>query len=91
MVRGGAEAPHPRGRSHTGARWLTPAETTRAVAARVRELVDAQHHCFLGEIQPLLLAEGIRLLAPRDQRRAKAIPRGVLPPHAAARADAASR
>src|SRR5204863_6821014 len=26
---------------------LTPTETTAAVAARVRELMDAQHHCFL--------------------------------------------
>jgi polyphosphate kinase len=45
---------------------LTPAETTAAVAARVRELVDAQHHCFLGEIQPLLTAEGIVLLRPKE-------------------------
>jgi polyphosphate kinase len=45
---------------------LTPAETAKAVAARVRELVAAQHHCFLGEIQPLLTAEGIRLLRPKD-------------------------
>ena len=45
---------------------LTPAETARAVAARVRELVAAQHHCFLGEIQPLLTAEGIRLLGPTE-------------------------
>jgi polyphosphate kinase len=45
---------------------LTPAETAKAVAARVRELVAAQHHCFLGEIQPLLIAEGIRLLRPKE-------------------------
>jgi polyphosphate kinase len=45
---------------------LTPAQTTKAVAARVRELVDAQHHCFLGEIQPLLTAEGIGLLRPKE-------------------------
>src|SRR5437773_3499303 len=52
---------------HTpGPDGLTPAETTRAVAARVRELVDAQHHCFLGEIQPLLTAEGILLLRPKE-------------------------
>src|SRR6267142_361550 len=36
------------------------------VAARVRELVDAQRHCFLGEIQPLLTAEGIVLLRPKE-------------------------
>jgi polyphosphate kinase len=45
---------------------LTPAETITAVAARVHELVDAQHHCFLGEIQPLLTAAGIRLLRPKE-------------------------
>jgi len=45
---------------------LTPAETAEAVAARVRELVEAQHHCFLGEIQPLLTAEGILLLRPKE-------------------------
>jgi polyphosphate kinase len=49
-----------------GSDGLTPAETTKAVAARVRELVDAEHHCFLGEIQPLLTAEGIRLLRPKE-------------------------
>jgi polyphosphate kinase len=45
---------------------LTPVETAEAVAARIRELVDAQHHCFLGEIQPLLTAEGIHLLRPKE-------------------------
>jgi polyphosphate kinase len=45
---------------------LTPAETTKAVAARVRELVDAQHQCFLAEIRPLLTAEGILLLRPKE-------------------------
>src|SRR5437899_11253704 len=45
---------------------LTPVETAEAVAARIRELVDAQHHCFLGEIQPLLTAEGILLLRPKE-------------------------
>ena len=45
---------------------LTPAETIKAVTARVRELVDAQHHCFLGEIQPLLTAAGILLLRPKE-------------------------
>ena len=45
---------------------LSLAETTEAVAARVRELVDAQHHCFLGEIQPRLTAEGILLLRPKE-------------------------
>jgi polyphosphate kinase len=45
---------------------LTPSQTREAVAARVRELVDAQRHCFLGEIQPLLTAEGILLLRPKE-------------------------
>src|SRR5882672_8641862 len=45
---------------------LTPAETTAAVAARVRVLVDAQHRCFLGEIQPLLTSERILLLRPKE-------------------------
>src|SRR5437870_13118842 len=45
---------------------LTPVETAEAVAARIREPVDPQHHCFLGEIQPLLTAEGIHLLRPKE-------------------------
>jgi polyphosphate kinase len=57
-VHSGDQTPGPDG--------LTPAETTKPVAARVRDLVDAQHHCFLGEIQPLLTAEGILLLRPKE-------------------------
>jgi polyphosphate kinase len=45
---------------------LTPAETTKAVAVRVRELVEAQRHCFLGEIKPRLVTEGILLLRPNE-------------------------
>ncbi|PYO10750.1 MAG: RNA degradosome polyphosphate kinase, partial [Candidatus Rokuibacteriota bacterium] len=45
---------------------LTPAETIKAVTTRVRDLVDAQHHCFLGEIQPLLTAAGILLIRPKE-------------------------
>jgi polyphosphate kinase len=45
---------------------LTPAETTGAVAARIRELVDAQHRCFFEEIRPRLAAEGIVLLRPPE-------------------------
>ena len=45
---------------------LTPAETMAAVAARVHALVDEQHRCFLEEIQPLLAAEGILLLRPKE-------------------------
>src|SRR5438105_14032192 len=49
-----------------GTDGLTPAETIKAVTARVRELVDAQHHCFLGESQPLLTAAGILLIRPKE-------------------------
>jgi polyphosphate kinase len=45
---------------------LTPAETLAAVAARVHQLADEQHRCFLQEIQPLLAAEGIVLRRPKD-------------------------
>src|SRR4029077_8488301 len=48
-----------------GPSGLRAAEAIKAVGARVRELVDAQHHCFLGEIQPLLTAAGIVLLRPK--------------------------
>ncbi len=37
-----------------------------AVAARVHQLVDEQHRCFLQEIQPLLEAEGVVLLRPKE-------------------------
>ncbi|HTO13651.1 MAG TPA: polyphosphate kinase 1 [Candidatus Binatia bacterium] len=45
---------------------LTAAETMAAVAARVHQLADEQHRCFLQEIQPLLAAEGIVLMRPKD-------------------------
>ena len=45
---------------------LTPVETVRAVAARVHALVDEQHRCLRDEIQPLLAAEGIVLLRPKE-------------------------
>ena len=45
---------------------LTAAETMAAVSARVHQLVDEQHRCFLQEIQPLLAAEGIVLMRPKD-------------------------
>src|SRR5207245_10218818 len=54
------------GDQRPGPDGLTPAETIKAVTARVRELVAAQHHCFLGEIQPLLTAAGILLLRPKE-------------------------
>jgi polyphosphate kinase len=45
---------------------LTAAETMAAVAARAHQLADDQHRCFLQEIQPLLAAEGIVLMRPKD-------------------------
>ena len=45
---------------------LTPAATLTAVTARVHELVEAQHRCFLDGIQPLLAAEGIVLVRPKE-------------------------
>ncbi|PYM70066.1 MAG: polyphosphate kinase 1 [Candidatus Rokuibacteriota bacterium] len=45
---------------------MSSTETLSAVAARVHELVDEQHRCFLEEIQPLLAAEGIFLLRPKE-------------------------
>jgi polyphosphate kinase len=45
---------------------LTAAETLAAVSGRVHELVDEQHRCFLQEIQPLLAAEGIVLVRPKE-------------------------
>jgi polyphosphate kinase len=50
---------------------LTPTETMGAVAARVRELVDAQHRCFLDEVRPLLAAEGVVLLRPAEINEAQ--------------------
>ena len=57
-IEAGDKAPTPDG--------LTPAETKAAMAARIHELVDEQHRCFLEEIQPLLAAEGIVLLRPKE-------------------------
>jgi polyphosphate kinase len=50
----------------TGPDGLTPAETMVAVVSRIHELVDEQHRCFLEDIQPLLAAEGIHLLRPKE-------------------------
>jgi len=54
------------GDQDTGPDVLTPAETMVAVVSRIHELVDEQHRCFLEEIQPLLAAEGIHLLRPKE-------------------------
>jgi len=57
-IEAGDKAPGPDG--------LTPAETKAAMVARIHELGDLQHRCFLEEIQPLLAAEGIVLLRPKE-------------------------
>ena len=57
-IEAGDKAPTPDG--------LTAAETKAAMAVRIHELVDEQHRCFLEEIQPLLAAEGILLLRPKE-------------------------
>jgi polyphosphate kinase len=50
----------------SGPDGLAPAETLAAVSARVRALVQEQHRCFLESLQPLLAAEGVRLVRPKD-------------------------
>src|SRR5262249_22610454 len=42
------------------------AETLSAISRRVHQLVEEQHRCFLEEVQPLLAAEGVRLVRPKD-------------------------
>jgi polyphosphate kinase len=51
---------------HGGPDGLSPAETLAAVSARVHHLVEAQHRCFLEDVQPLLAAEGVRLVRSKD-------------------------
>ena len=69
---------------------LTARETLAAISERVHELVGAQHRCFLEEIQPLLAAEGVRILRPEDlDAGAAPLPRPVLQARAAPGADAA--
>jgi polyphosphate kinase len=54
------------GEPTSGPDGLTAGETMAAVSARVHELVNEQHRCFLQEIQPLLAAEGVVLLRPKE-------------------------
>ena len=76
----GARRAHPRGDDWRPSRRASTSWWTRSTVA------------FSRTIQPLLAAEGIRPAPPQgDQRGAAALPRRVLPPHAAARADAAGR
>jgi polyphosphate kinase len=54
------------GEPTSGPDGLTAGETLAAVSARVHELVDEQHRCFLEEVQPLLASEGVVLLRPKE-------------------------
>ena len=45
---------------------LTTGQTLAAVAERVHELVQEQHRCFMEDIQPRLVAEGIRIVRPKE-------------------------
>ncbi|MCI0546052.1 MAG: polyphosphate kinase 1 [Candidatus Rokubacteria bacterium] len=50
----------------TGPDGLPPVDTLAAISRRVRELVAEQHRCFLDRLQPLLAAEGVRLLRAKE-------------------------
>jgi polyphosphate kinase len=50
----------------TGPDGLTAAQTLAAVAERARSLSDEQHRCFLEQLEPMLAAEGIRVLSPAE-------------------------
>jgi polyphosphate kinase len=50
---------------------MNAAETLAAVSATVHELVALQHRVFLEEIQPLLAAEGVHILRPKDINEAQ--------------------
>jgi polyphosphate kinase len=58
QLRAGDTAPEPDG--------LAPAAALAAITRRIHELVDEQHRCFLEEIQPLLAAEGIAIVRPKE-------------------------
>src|SRR5262245_13780818 len=45
---------------------MNAADTIAAVSAKVHELVELQHRVFLEEIQPLLAAEGVHILRPKE-------------------------
>jgi polyphosphate kinase len=45
---------------------LSPSQTLAAVSERVHTLVQEQHRCFLADIQPRLVAEGIRIIRPKE-------------------------
>jgi polyphosphate kinase len=45
---------------------LSPAQTLVAISDRVHKLVQEQHRCFLADIQPRLVAEGIKIIRPKE-------------------------
>ena len=45
---------------------LSPTQTLAAVSERVHALVQEQHRSFLEDIQPRLVAEGIRIVRPKE-------------------------
>ena len=45
---------------------LSPAQTLAAVSERVQALVLEQHRTFLEDVQPRLVAEGIRIVRPKE-------------------------
>jgi polyphosphate kinase len=54
------------GDQQAGPDGLTPAQTLTAIAERVHRLVEEQHRCFLEDLQPRLMAEGIRIISSAD-------------------------
>jgi polyphosphate kinase len=45
---------------------MTVTQTLGALVAQARQLSDEQHRCFLDQLEPLLAAERVRLLGPKD-------------------------
>ncbi len=54
------------GDQQSGPDGLTPAQTLTAIAERVHRLAEEQHRCFLEDLQPRLMTEGIRIISPPD-------------------------
>ena len=54
------------GDQESGPDGLTPVQTLAAIWQRVHQLVEKQHECFLDDIQPRLVTEGIRLVRPTE-------------------------
>jgi len=54
------------GETAAGPDGLTPSETLAAIATEVQRLGADQHRCFLLRVEPMLTAEGVRLVRPKD-------------------------